>query len=69
MRHARVQSAIAQNFEANGTDDYFYKSKRKQKFSKMYNYKNLKNFMRSRSKSSKKAEEKFEAKTVTWVNL
>ena len=36
----------------------------------MYKYiKISKNFMKSRSKSSKKAEEKFEAKTVTRVKL
>ena len=36
--HNRIQSSIAQNFKANGTYDYWYKPKRKQKSSKMYKY-------------------------------
>ena len=70
LRHTRNQSSIAQNFKANGTDDYCNKPKRKQKSSKMYKYLQTSNIMKSRSKRSKKAEEqKFEAKTITWVNL
>ena len=71
MRHGIIQSSIAQNFKANGIYDYCYQPKRKRKCSKINKYKkNLKLLMKSRSKSSNKAEkEKFEAKNVVEFNL
>ena len=66
-----LSNLIAQNFKANGTYDFCYQLKRKQKFYKMYKYqKNFKYFIKSRSNSSKKTEKQiFEAKTFIEIKL